>query len=88
MAARSSPPLRWRNSSKTFSISCVSAAMRAKPIVALIPFRECAMRKISSTVSGSSGVSSIADHREVELLQVLTPLGQEHREVLGPSAFR
>ena len=59
IAARSSPPLRWRSSSKTSSISWVSAAMPAKPIVALIPFMECAMRKISSTVSGSSGVSSI-----------------------------
>ena len=51
--------MRWRSSSKTSSISCVSAAMPAKPIVALIPFIECAMRKISSTVSRSSGRSSI-----------------------------
>ena len=57
--------------------------MPAKPIVALMPFIECAMRKISSTVSRSSGGSSIADDREVELLEVLAPLGQEHREVLG-----
>src|SRR3954452_2152156 len=33
--------------------------MPAKPIVALMPFIECAMRKISSTVSGSSGCSSM-----------------------------
>ena len=33
--------------------------MPAKPIVALMPFSECAIRKISSTVSGSSGCSSI-----------------------------
>src|SRR5919199_1000882 len=33
--------------------------MPSKPIVALMPFIECAMRKISSTVSRSSGCSSI-----------------------------
>ena len=33
--------------------------MAAKPIVALMPFMEWAMRKISSTVSRSSGVSSM-----------------------------
>ena len=42
--------------------------MPAKPIVALIPFMECAMRKISSTVSGSSGRLLDPDHGEVELL--------------------
>ena len=59
IAIRSSPPWRWRRSSNTSSISCVSAAMPAKPIVALMPFRECAIRKISSTTFWSSGVSSI-----------------------------
>ena len=54
-----SPPLRWRSSSKTSSMVWVSAAMPAKPIVALIPFRECAMRKISLTVSASVGSASI-----------------------------
>ena len=83
MASRESPPRRWRRSSKTSSISCVSAAIAAKPIVALMPFSECAMRKISSIVSLSSGFSSIATTREVELLEVLAALGQEHREVLG-----
>src|SRR3954452_8815944 len=33
--------------------------MPPKPMVALIPFMECAIRKISSTVSWSSGCSSI-----------------------------
>src|ERR671936_3162141 len=33
--------------------------MPSKPIVALMPFIECAMRKISSTVSRSSGCSSM-----------------------------
>ena len=33
--------------------------MPEKPIVALMPFSECAIRKISSTVAGSSGFSSI-----------------------------
>ena len=51
IASRGRPPLRWRSSSKTSSISCVRAAMPAKPIVALMPFSECAIRKISSTVS-------------------------------------
>ena len=74
--------MRWRSSSKTSSIWCVSAAMPAKPIVALMPFSECAMRKISSMVSRSSGVSSIAHDREVEVLEVLARLGEEHREVL------
>ena len=41
------------------SMKGMSAAMPAKPMVALIPFMECAIRKISSTVSGSSGFSSI-----------------------------
>ena len=50
-ASRPSPPARWRSSSKTSSISCVSAAMPAKPIVALMPFIECAIRKIASIVS-------------------------------------
>ncbi len=59
IASRERPPLRWRRSSKTSSISWVSAAMPAKPIVALMPFSECAMRKISSTVSWSSGCSSM-----------------------------
>ena len=59
IASRGRPPLRWRSSSKTSSISCVSAAMPAKPIVALMPFSECAIRKISSTVSWSSGRSSM-----------------------------
>ena len=59
IASRGRPPLRWRRSSKTSSISCVSAAMPAKPIVALMPFSECAIRKISSTVSWSSGRSSM-----------------------------
>ena len=57
--------------------------MPAKPIVALMPFIECAIRKISSTVSWSSGRLLDPHDREVELLEVLTPLGQEHREVLG-----
>ena len=78
-----SPPRRWRSSSKTSSISCVSAAIPAKPMVALMPFSECAMRKISSTVSRSSGRLLDAHDREVELLQVLAALGQEHREILG-----
>ena len=55
--------------------------MPAKPIVALMPFSECAMRKISSTVSWSSGALLDPDDREVELLQVLSALGEEHREV-------
>ncbi len=56
--------------------------MLAKPIVALMPFIECAMRKISSTVGLVVGGLLDLDDREVELLQVLTPLGQEHREIL------
>jgi hypothetical protein len=59
MASRGRPPRRWRRSSSTFSISWVSFATPAKPIVALIPLKECAMRKISSTVSRSSGFSSM-----------------------------
>ena len=62
--------------------------MPAKPIVALMPFRECAIRKISSTVVRIVGRLLDLDDREVELLQVLTPLGQEHREVLVHQLFR
>ena len=65
--------------------------MPAKPIVALMPFSECAMRKISSTVSWSSGLLLDPDDGEVELLEVLAPLGEEHRQVLGDvhrSVFR
>ena len=57
--------------------------MPPKPIVALMPFIECAMRKISSTVSWSSGLLLDPHDGEVELLEVLPALGQEHREVLG-----
>ena len=69
--------------SKTSSILCVSAAIWAKPIVALIPFRECAMRKISSSVSRSSGVSSMRMTARFSVLQVLAALGEEHAQVLG-----
>ena len=57
-ASRASGPVRWRSSSKTSSMACVSAAIFSKPIVALMPFMECAIRKICSTVSRSSGTSS------------------------------
>jgi hypothetical protein len=56
---RSSSPVRPRRVSNTSSIVWVSAAMRANPIVALMPFSEWAMRKISSIVSPSSGASSM-----------------------------
>ena len=59
MTRRSSAPVRPRRVSNTSSIVCVSAAMRAKPIVPLMPFREWAIRKISSIVSPSSGASSM-----------------------------
>ena len=39
-ASRERPPLRCLSSSKTSSIACVSSAMPAKPIVALMPFIE------------------------------------------------
>ena len=51
IATRESPLVRWRSNSNTSSISCVSAAMLAKPIVALMPLRLCAIRKISSTTA-------------------------------------
>ena len=82
-ASRVRPPVRWRSSSKTSSISCVRAAMPAKPMVALMPFSEWAMRKISSTVAPVVGLLLDAHDGEVELLQVLAALGEEHREVLG-----
>ncbi len=50
---------RPRRSSITLSISCARAAIRAKPIVALMPFIEWAMRKISLTVSPSDGSCSM-----------------------------
>ena len=62
--------------------------MPAKPIVALMPLSECAMRKISSTVSRSSGLLLDAHDGEVELLEVLARLGEEHRQVLGGSISR
>ena len=58
MASRVRPSPRWRSSSKTSSISCVSLAIWAKPMVALMPLSEWAARKISSTVSRSRGSSS------------------------------
>ena len=58
MASTGSPSVRWRSSSNTSSITCVSSAIGAKPIVALMPLSECAIRKISSTVSRFSGFSS------------------------------
>ena len=62
--------------------------MPAKPIVALMPFSECAIRKISSTVVRIVGLLLDPDDGEVELLQVLAALGQEHREVLVHQLFR
>ena len=59
MASCGSGVVRWRRSSKASSISWVRAAMSLNPIVALMPFMECAIRKISSTVSRSPGFSSI-----------------------------
>ncbi len=56
--------------------------MRSKPIVALMPFSECAIRKISSTVSTVVGSLLDADDRQVQLLEVLAALGEEHRQVL------
>ena len=79
---RSRPPVRPRSVSKTSSIVCVSAAMRAKPIVPLMPLRECAMRKISSIVSLSDGRLLDPDDGEVQRLQVLAALGEEHSDVL------
>ena len=63
--------MRWRSSSKTSSIWWVRAAMPSKPMVALMPFSEWAMRKISSTVAPVVGVLLDAHDGEVELLQVL-----------------
>ena len=62
--------------------------MRSKPIVALMPFMECAMRKISLIVSRSSGSLLDAHDGEVERLEVLLGLREEHRQVVGerPSA--
>ena len=51
IASEGRPPERWRRSSNTSSMLCVSSATLAKPMVALMPLNEWAMRKISSTVA-------------------------------------
>ena len=83
MASRPSPPVRWRSSSKTSSISCVSAAMPSKPIVALMPFSECAIAEDLVDRLPVVGLLLDPDDGEVELLEVLAGLREEHREVLG-----
>ena len=75
--------MRWRSSSNTSSISWVSLAIAAKPIVALMPLSEWAIRKISSTVARSCGLSSSATIARLSSCEVLARLGEEHRHVLG-----
>ena len=47
-----------RIAASTSSIRCVRRAIASKPIVALIPLRECATRKITVSGSGSEGSRS------------------------------
>ena len=83
IASDGRPPVRWRSSSKTSSITWVSSAIAAKPIVALMPFSECAIRKIPSTVVLVLRGLLELDDGEVQFLEVLPRLGEEHRHVFG-----
>ena len=62
--------------------------MPAKPIVALMPFMR--VRDAEDLVDRLRVVGRLLDpdDGEVELLQVLAPLGEEHGEVLVHQLFR
>ncbi len=72
-ASRPSPSERLFMPSITFSISCVSDAIREKPIVALIPFRVCATRKMSLIVSTSRGSCSIRTSERLSVCRCSRP---------------
>ena len=57
--------------------------MASKPIVALIPLRECATRKMTVSGSASAGVALEVEERGVEGLKALPALVQEEAEILG-----